>query len=543
MSNVKRSGRQAKSSIKIGSQPLALKAQDGGRRPHRFKKGQSRRPVRWSARLEEIQRRPVSKDRNAKQKHSYLSSNSDIPRTTSPTTPLQARDRERKRSREPEDPLRIPTKRRRTTLATTAFESSAVEVTPGQELLNRVCEDVINPIDYWVQRGHWPKNYFRQDNMDSLLAREKPSSFHRKQSEIGSVSRPSDQRPRDEKSAPYRNSCYQNVLESKGSFMKKARVGITDRSSTLIESLLDTVPTVPENSLFRDDLFDTTCEKIQHENEARIVRDIGLLIVPSADILATYGASHLECLDEGVNKGWNNSIPFCGPRPQPDYSVGFKRSAFTDDQLEKLKPFIGDWEYTSFFMATDTMHFPFLTCEVKCGEVALDIADRQNTHSMTLAVRAVVELFKLVKREKEIDREILAFSVSHDHTAVRIYGHYAILEGEKTNFYRHSIHKFDFTALDGKEKWTSYKFTRNVYDIWMPTHFKRICSAIDQIPPVDVSQSGQYSQQSNPESVLAVEDDDNQSSNRRIVSAGVIVTPTTSFTKQSQISKRQRKRR
>ncbi|PGH01460.1 hypothetical protein GX51_05270 [Blastomyces parvus] len=505
--------------------------QNQGKRPQE--------PVRRSPRLSGLHEQIQSKDRKTEQNHPYPFPNSDIPGTANSTAPLLARNREGKRSREPEHPLRLPTKRPRATLAT-----AAVGATPDQELLNRVYENDINPIDYWILRGHWPKLYFRQDNIDSLLARKKSSCFRRKQSESSSVST-----PRDEKSAPYRNSRYQTVLESKGSFMKRARVGITDGSSTLIESLLDTVPTVPENSLFRDDLFNTTCEKIQCENEDRVIRDIGLLIVPSADTLATYGATHLECLDEGVNKGWNNSISFCGPCPQPDYSVGFKRSAFTVDQLEKLKPFIGDWECTSFFMATDTMHFPFLTCEVKCSEVALDIADRQNAHSMTLAVRGVVELFKLVKREKEVDREILAFSVSHDHTAVRIYGYYAVLEGEKMNFYRHPIHKFDFTALDGKEKWTAYRFIRNVYDIWMPTHFKRICSAIDQIPSnvdFDVSQSGQYSQQSDSESVLAVGDDGSgpnqrsQRSQRHIASEGV--TPTTSFTDQTRIFKRPRKK-
>jgi len=49
-------------------------------------------------------------------------------------------------------------------------------------------------------------------------------------------------------------------------------------------------------------------------------------------------------------------------------------------------------------MATYYMYFPFLTCEVKCGASALDIADRQNAHSMALAVRGVVELFRLRKR-------------------------------------------------------------------------------------------------------------------------------------------------
>jgi hypothetical protein len=229
-----------------------------------------------------------------------------------------------------------------------------------------------------------------------------------------------------------------------------------------------------------------------------IIRDIGLLIVPSAQTLATYGAKHLKLLAEGVNEGWNNAIPVYGPRPQPDYSVGFGRSAFTDNQLEKLKPFVGDImdTYTSYFMATWRMYFPFLTCEVKCGAAALDIADRQNAHSMTLAVRAIVELFRYVGREQELDREILAFSVSHDHRAVRIYGHYAVIEGKGQKYYRHPIREFSFTELDGKDKWTTYKFTKNVYEIWMPKHFKRICSAIDAFPSgvsFDLSQQSELS--------------------------------------------------
>ncbi|EDN08738.1 hypothetical protein I7I51_00388 [Histoplasma capsulatum] len=102
-----------------------------------------------------------------------------------------------------------------------------------------------------------------------------------------------------------------------------------------------------------------------------------------------------------------------------------------------------------------------------------------------------------VKREKELHRQILAFSISHDHCSVRIYGHYPMIEGEKTTYYRHAIHKFDFTSLDGKEKWTSYKFSMSVYNDWAPSHFKKICSAIDELPQVnfEVSQASQISQQ------------------------------------------------
>jgi hypothetical protein len=130
-----------------------------------------------------------------------------------------------------------------------------------------------------------------------------------------------------------------------------------------------------------------------------------------------------------------------------------------------MEPFFGGLFDVSYFMATYYMYLPFLTCEVKCGAAALDIADRQNTHSMTLAVRGIVELFRLVKCEQDLHREILAFSISHDYRAVRIYGHYAEINGREQKYYRHPIREFSFTELDGKEKWTAYKFTKNVYDI------------------------------------------------------------------------------
>jgi hypothetical protein len=322
--------------------------------------------------------------------------------------------------------------------------------------------------------------------MNHLLARKKLSSLRRKQSIADSTApssmTPSDQKPREVKSAPYQDARYKSILATKGSFMGKSELGAKNTSKIDCRTLLETKQTYPGDSLFRDDLFEETCEMVRNKNEARVVRDILPLIVPSAETLAIRGAKHLKILIESVNKGWNNSITITQTRPQPDYTVGFKREAFTKDQLKRLEPFVGDLIDTSFFMATYYMYFPFLTCEVKCGAAALDVADRQNAYSMTMALRGIVELFRLVKRETEIHQEILAFSVSHDHSSVRIYGHYPIINGNKITFYRHPIHKFDFTALDGKEKWTAYKFTKNVYDIWMPTHFKRICLVIDELP-------------------------------------------------------------
>ena len=51
-----------------------------------------------------------------------------------------------------------------------------------------------------------------------------------------------------------------------------------------------------------------------------------------------------------------------------------------------------------------------------------------------------------------------------------------------TRYYRHPIRTYDFTELDGKDRWTAYKFIKNVYDVWTLKHLARICSIIDRLP-------------------------------------------------------------
>ena len=426
-----------------------------------------------------------------------------------------------------------------------------------------IIEKTADPLEYWTLTKRWPKEYFEQHSQikkdleqDSGLEeqmanpadkiqyvevdgfrlpcpiRKVPTSLNRKQSD-SSLNGSSDQKNRESKSVRYRNASYAMLLERKGSLMKESKLGVTGESLIMCKTLLKLEQTVPKDCMFRDDLFRATCDKIQDKNEARVIRSITPYIVPSVEDLETLGATHLEHVIEGVNETWTGNIAVEGPLPKPDYSVGFRRSAFSDERLKKLDKLIGSVFDTSLFVATCQMYFPFLTCEVKCGAAALDIADRQNAHSMTAAVRALVELFKSVKRENELDREILAFSISHDHRSVRIYGHYPVIEEDKTTFYRHPIREFSFTEQDGKEKWTTYKFVKSVYDHHSLKLHKLICSGIDDLPAdinFDFSQSASFSQstpqssqQSNVGSILG--EDDSQSS----FLASQEVTPTTSF--------------
>ncbi|KAI4246851.1 MAG: hypothetical protein L6R42_009794, partial [Xanthoria sp. 1 TBL-2021] len=324
--------------------------------------------------------------------------------------------------------------------------------------------------------------------MHHLLARQRSSaSRQRKRSDSSLVtsvtSNRSDQRPREEKSAPYKSTSYRLLLETLGnSYMEDSEQTTTDASKALCQKLLARKYITPTDTLFRDGVFPIACRNLRDKNEARVIQDIARLLVPSPESLAAFGARHLDVLTESINEGWNNCFSITSTRPQPDFAVGFKRSIFSDDQLTKLQPLLGDPSCLSYFRATNYMYFPFLTCEVKCGATALDIADRQNAHSMTVAMRGILELFKLAKREEELHRKVLTFSVSHDHRTVRLYGHYPIIDGSKTTkFYRHAIHTYDITALDGKDRWTTYGFVMAVYEHSLSL-LNDIRSVIDDLP-------------------------------------------------------------
>lgn len=373
---------------------------------------------------------------------------------------------------------------------------SAVASSHAEPPTKKVCVSdtslsfIEHAIDHWRRSGFWPEEYFKPDNMSDNFVRP---HLRRKRSEAGSLastSTPSDQRSKED-STPYKDPRYEKELELKGVFMG----GVSPDKEHKLESqqecqaLLETEQPVPENTVFQDSSYTKLHNCIHGKNEARIVQDIARLIVPSAESLYILGDESLACLSESVNEGWNRSIAFLGTRPQPDYGVGFKLEAFTTEQGEKLAPHVGRimGSKKSYFLATPLIYFPFFTSEVKCGAGGLDVADRQNAHSMTLAVRAVVELFRQTKRSGELDREILAFSVSHDAQNVRIWGHYPVIKhpdlyDSDVSYHQHMIESFDLRVGRGKHRWSTYKFVTNLYKLWVPKHLIRLCSAIDGLP-------------------------------------------------------------
>lgn len=340
------------------------------------------------------------------------------------------------------------------------------------------------PVAFWAKEGFWPLGYARhgrehilaqkrlteslalsdspEDLADALMLEIEDGLENWEDSE-------SDGWPHEEKFALYEH--LETMLDKERSFIGDSILGADPKITELCQKWLEEYQELPNGLESGVDFFESLVQDDKTELDSAKLYSSHLMPYEGIQILGS-----------SFYRGWNNSVPLTEVRPQPDLTVGFALCEFTQDQLNRLLPFIGEdpTHYRSFFMATDQICFPFLAYEM--NDDSLDEADLMNAHSMTLAVRSVVELFRLVNRQHELHRQTIAFSLSHDCTSVRIYGHYAEIDGEITKYYRHLVHSYRFEHEDEEGKWAAYRFVKNVYEKWVPGHYEKICSAINELP-------------------------------------------------------------
>lgn len=339
--------------------------------------------------------------------------------------------------------------------------------------------ETFSSVEKWLSHLPYDEPFDESDDMSLPPPKRSRSSdtLSRRPSQSGDSTESTVSR--DKKYSAYRDVNYPVVLETKGSFMRPSKAGLVDEDKTLSEKLLVLSQPVPDNSLFDDARFEKFHSLLRGRSEARVYLDLHPLIVPSAENLYISGREEFDGLIEGHNDLWVKSIPFYGPRPQPDHTYGFKWSNFTETQRRKLN--IEPTEQ-SLYTAREDIYFPFLTSEVKCGKQGLDLADRPNTHSMTIALRGIVDLYRKANRSSDVHRRALGFSISHDDNSARIYVHYPEIDGNDTVYWRNTIKELNFRDGRGREKWTCYQFTLNVCQVFAPALLKRLKTVIDELP-------------------------------------------------------------
>ncbi|OQN95709.1 hypothetical protein B0A48_18457 [Cryoendolithus antarcticus] len=217
-------------------------------------------------------------------------------------------------------------------------------------------------------------------------------------------------------------------------------------------------------------------------NEERVRRDLTPHIVPSAELLYLLDGEHaLQNVREELSGDWTKCGLLGGKQPRPDHAYGLSLAAFTEDERVKLENFTSINNPTKF---TESMYFPFLLCEAKCGKRNINDADRQNVHSASIAVNAIVQLCRAAGggSAESLTGHILVISISHDNERVKIYGHFPIIRDGRTTFHRYYLHDYSLDGHYGRDRNTGSNFTRAVYRDFYPLHVQRIQQAISRLP-------------------------------------------------------------
>ncbi|KAK3669805.1 hypothetical protein LTR78_010322 [Recurvomyces mirabilis] len=325
---------------------------------------------------------------------------------------------------------------------------------------------------------HW-EDYFPQWPSTTLMDESMTKKRNRTPSRTPSSSYSKSVRDGEAPAAWTRQ--HEEKMQEAGLFMTdyQQRASITDDSKKLCDELYGKDYSDPSGPTFEPQRLAKILDRIRFRNEARVVRDIMPVLVPSAELLHIDGVASLNDICEALNAEWTQCDTLCGPRPKPDFVAGVAGSAFTNEEREKLQLSHTSASPNSF---PENMYYPFLICEVKGSDRPVDAAERQAMHSASIAVRALIQLYRKISAADELDGKVLVFSIAHDASMIKVFGHFAKIEGDKLTFFRHQLYLSDIaTDLRSKTSSRAYKITRAIYEVFFPQHLARIKSVLSKL--------------------------------------------------------------
>ncbi|EXJ53313.1 uncharacterized protein A1O5_13435 [Cladophialophora psammophila CBS 110553] len=277
-----------------------------------------------------------------------------------------------------------------------------------------------------------------------------------------------------EKYSWYCTSSYLDALAASHSFPTSSPAGLTDYDETYCSAVLLRPRINPDLLLFHADV----CDSLAGQSEYTIMMSLHIFVAPSAEYQYMLDKEpEFKGLAEYYDHPWIKTMAFDGPPPQPDHTYGFHPSKFTKFQRRKLN-MNPSGEF--YHVAKHDLWFPFLTSHCKCGRRAREIGERAALHSMTVAMQAIVNLYRRANRAWELHRTIRGFSIVYDEKSAVIFGHYAEIDGQRTSFYRDVIKKVDLT--DETEKWTCWRFVLNVCQYYSSSFLQQLQEVIDELP-------------------------------------------------------------
>lgn len=264
----------------------------------------------------------------------------------------------------------------------------------------------------------------------------------------------------------------------------KGEESVSNQSKTLCISLQEIKLKSITPTIFPKEDIRKVLENCQFRNKAFINREVTQFLVPPIMSLYFGGADYLEHVLDEVNTNWNGRCTSTGTQICPDLAIGFGSSAFTLVEIDKLNYYAATNNWTRF---TEIMYFPFLMCEVRCGDQNLDTAENQNMHSSSVAIRALLRIeqeadkYRLEKRMARLNGRILVFSISHNHREARLYGHYALIHDEQWTYHRYCVNIF-FILTNRDDILVMHNFVQNLFRMYQPELAQQLKDALAALP-------------------------------------------------------------
>lgn len=347
----------------------------------------------------------------------------------------------------------------------------------------------LDPIKHWAVHGRWPESFAYKLPMSST---SNPISKRPRTLTTPSVTEekaPSYSSKRKDGLVPtqYTNR-YQNLLLTRGLDMDilTGEELVNTESVQACEMFLEVTRRIIEPSVFPQDQLRKVINTLGGRNEAIIHRDVTPMLIPSIKSLFLGGEEYLEHVVDEINADWYGQCIIEGPHMRPDLAIGLSSAIFTDQEVKKLDMYKSAHNWT---LVTDNMCFPFLMCEVKAsGKEDIVVADRQNMHSCSVAVRAILRLqqeadkYRPKPKTKDLDGKILVFSISHNGSKVELYGHFGIMNGTDWKYYRHQIHTTFDIRKSQEHLLKLHNFVKNVLKEHLQEHVERLKDAISVLP-------------------------------------------------------------
>ena len=248
---------------------------------------------------------------------------------------------------------------------------------------------------------------------------------------------------------------------------------------------------LPPNSSFEMD--DVTAKELKRtiintmeKGEDVFVREVGLRLFPAMSKIPD------QRLANETNKLWNQAVtipPDPVPlliqhklrRPKPDLAFGYSGAAFDKNQDMAVGLLSTEGE-KSYAKPLETLRFPFLQLEFKSISTGTRIvAENQVANGGAIAMRGLLELYRRILAEKDINMDIPQFfSLCLDQSVAYVNAHWLSYETDNMTISFHMIEIGSYLLNRSKNLKKVHQIVKNILDYGLRERLPRIREALDK---------------------------------------------------------------